>query len=97
MTQYSIDLANKQVFYLGISLIIASITPIPLGNIFIYIYFITLPFIYLSIVYPQRWYFRLIGFLAQYAIVWGLLLWILINPWCRFFYYQYRVATPNNE
>lgn len=93
-TQVSNDLAYKQVFWGGLTLIVGSVTPRPVGPILQWIYLIIIPMVIIGLVKPRLWILRTIGFFIGFALLWANLLWILLNPWCRFYYFQYLVAQP---
>jgi len=85
--QLTYDLTYRFVFWFGLALIMASVTPVPVGPVILFIILVLIPLFYVGIAWPKLWFLRTLGFLLTYGLLWGLFLWMLINPWCRFYFH----------
>ena len=72
------------------------LTPVPFGVIMVYLYFfLTFPPVFLGHYDPERfWKYRICAVGLQVFIMFVLILFVLINPWCRQYYFRYVVSVP---
>jgi hypothetical protein len=63
----------------------------------LYFYLATYPLLLVAHLKSERKVLKVIAFAAQYGIQLILLFFVLINPWCRYYYFRYIVATPDSS
>jgi hypothetical protein len=93
---FKLDIEQRSFFYLVFVLFCTSLTPVPFGIVMIYLYFfLTYPLVFAGFYAPERWgKLRIAGTALQVAIVFTLMLFVLINPWCRQLFFRYVIASP---
>ena len=91
------DIEQLSFFYLCFALLIQIITPVPVGVVLLYIYLLTFPLLLLGHLNREKfWKMRLIGIAVQIFLMIIIIFWVLINPWCRHYYFRYMVGVPPN-
>lgn len=93
---FKLDIEQRSYFYMVFILFIQILTPVPFGVAMIYLYFfISFPLIFMGHFAPEKWWrLRIAGIGLQVLIMVILILFVLINPWCRQYYFRYVVANP---
>ena len=93
---FKLDIEQNSYFFLVFILFMQILTPVPFGVVMLYLYFfLSFPLVFLGHFNPERWWkLRLIGVGLQVVIMLTLIFFVLINPWCRQYYFRYVVAVP---
>lgn len=93
---FKLDVEQRSYFYMVFVLFIQILTPVPFGVAMIYLYFfLSFPLVFLGHYSPERfWKLRIGGIGLQVLIMVILIFFVLINPWCRQYYFRYVVAKP---
>jgi hypothetical protein len=75
------------------------LTPVPFGVVMLYLYFfLTFPPVFMGHWNPERWWkLRIAGVGLQVLINVILIFFVLINPWCRQYFFRYVVAVPPSQ
>lgn len=89
------DLTYKGFFFLFLGLIIQIQAPTNFGAVIMWIYLLSTPLVLFGILRPDKWKIRLIGLAFQVLVCIIMLLYVVINPWCRFLYLRYFTQIPN--
>lgn len=93
---FKLDIEQRSFFYMVFVLFIQILTPVPFGVAMIYLYFfLSFPMVFLGHYQPEKWWkLRIAGIGLQVFIMIVLIFFVLINPWCRQYYFRYVVANP---
>ncbi len=92
---FKLDIEQRSFFFLISIMIMQILTPVPFGVAMLYLYFfITFPLVFMGHFAPEKWWkLRIIGVATQVVLMLIILFFILINPWCRQFYFRYVTAN----
>ncbi len=93
---FKLDIEQRSFFFLVFIMFMQILTPVPFGVAMIYIYFfLSFPLVFMGHWAPEKWWkLRLAGIGLQVLIMVILIFFVLINPWCRQYYFRYVVSNP---
>lgn len=79
---------------LAIALLVQVITPVPFPVVMLYLYLVTIFVMLLGHIKNDKWiiYFAAVTTQLLFALI--LIFFVLINPWCRHYFFRYIVAEP---
>lgn len=82
---------------LSIALLIQVITPVPFPIVMLYLYLVTVIVMFVGHLKAEKWIIYFSAVAAQLLFAFILIFFVLINPWCRFYYFRHVVSTPPNS
>jgi hypothetical protein len=88
---FKADIEKYSYFFLVLVMFMQILTPVPFGVALLYLYFfISFPLIFLGHYNSERWWkLRISGIGFQALVMFILLFFVIINPWCRQLYFRY--------
>lgn len=91
------DIEQKNFFFLVFALLIQILTPNPFSVIMLYLYiFATFPLLVIGHFKPDKWKLRIIAICIQILLCIIIIFELLIDPWCRHYYFRYVVGVPDD-
>eukprot|EP00347_Sterkiella_histriomuscorum_P009650 403340395 len=91
---FKLDIEQRQFFILTIALLIQVITPVPFPIVMLYLYLATILVMFVGIMKQDKWIIYFAAVATQLLFAFILLFFVLINPWCRHYYFRYIVSEP---
>jgi hypothetical protein len=94
---FKLELEQRQFFILIIALLVQVITPVPFPVVMLYLYLLTYPVQLIGHFKEDKWLLRLIPVAIQLLFALILIFFVLINPWCRHYYFRFIVGEPPED
>ncbi|CDW75486.1 UNKNOWN [Stylonychia lemnae] len=91
---FKLDLEQRQFFILVIALLVQVITPVAFPVVMMYLYLVTIFVMLFGHLKDDKWIIGFAAIAAQMVFALILIFFVLINPWCRHYYFRYIVAEP---
>lgn len=89
------DLSYSTFGFLLLTLLMHSQAPVPFSAIIAFIYLSSVPLILLGCLQTDKFILRVAGLGLQALIVLTIIIFVLANSWCRFFFFRYSINLPS--
>ena len=90
--QFTNDIIYRSFFFFFLALVMSIQVATPFGAVICYLYLLAFPFILLGQL-KENLKIKLVGHLIQIVATFVMFLYILINPWCRYYYFRYSGSS----
>ena len=94
---FKLDVEQKQFFTFAFALLAQIQAPTPFPVVWLYLYLITYGLLVAAHFKQDKWAIKLVAIIIQQVFQLILIFYILINPWCRFYYFRYIVGVPSDS
>ena len=95
LSSFKRDIEQLSFFYLAFALLISIVCPVPFGVAMLYVYLLTFPALMVGHVKKEKWVIRLAAIGGQVVIMIIVIFFVLINSWCRHYFFRYIPQIPS--
>lgn len=97
MKGFKADIEQRSFFFFAFALLIQIVAPVPVGVVFLYLYLLSCVFLFFAHLKSDKPKLRVIAIFVQFILCVVVIFIVLIDPWCRHYYYRYVVGVPPDD